>query len=52
VKPDSRSIARGIREALQRKEDLRAGVRELSGTIDREWRNIFSAFQEEIGKLK
>ncbi len=52
VKPDSQSIAWGIREALQRKEDLRAGVRELSGTIDREWRNIFSAFQEEIRELK
>ncbi|MBN2569699.1 MAG: hypothetical protein JXB42_09755 [Deltaproteobacteria bacterium] len=52
VKPDSRSIARGIREALQRKEDLRSGVRELSGIINREWKNIFSVVQEEIGKLK
>lgn len=52
VKPDSRSIAWGIREALQRKEDLRAGVRELSGTIDRKWRNIFSAFREEIRRLR
>ncbi len=51
VKPDSRSIARGIGEALQKTEDLRAGVQELNRTIDRDWRNIFSAFQEVIGRL-
>ena len=52
VNPDSRSIARGINEALQNTEDLRAGIRELSGTIDREWRHIFSAFREEIGRIR
>jgi len=51
VTPDSRSIARGIREALERKDELIAEIRRLHGALDRSWGNIFSAFQEEIQRL-
>jgi len=51
VKPDSRSIARGIREALHRKEDLLAGIRELHSAIDRDWEEVFSAFRKRIQEL-
>jgi glycosyltransferase involved in cell wall biosynthesis len=51
VSPDSRSIAEGIRIALKRDRELLAEIRRLRGELDRSWKGVFSAFQEEIQRL-
>ena len=51
VSPDSRSIARGITEVLERKDELLGEVRSLHDALDRSWKGVFSAFQAEIQRL-
>ncbi len=51
VMPDPRSIAEGIREALQKRGELLTGIRELHEAIDRLWAEVFSAFRHRIREL-
>jgi glycosyltransferase involved in cell wall biosynthesis len=51
VTPDPRSIAEGIREALGKRKELLAGIRNLHEAIDRSWVGVFSEFRDRIQEL-